>query len=127
MMPIHQGVVEAHTQTLGSRSFNILANHISPGSLLRSTVAGQLRIEIAEALMMLGSHHHVFHASLFGQVRPRARRIQRRPKSNCVRYIFIYRDGLVLHDPFMPLYCAVDAEVNEHAELCSMPPLHSLC
>ena len=125
MMPIHQRIIETDAQTFGARGIDILAHQITTGSLLGRTIVGQLRIEIAEAFMMLGRHHHVLHARAFGQLRPRARGVWDGLEIRRQLLVFTDRDAFVFHHPFVTAERAVEAPVNKHAKLRFVPPLHA--
>ena len=73
MVPVHQGIVEANAQSFGARGLHILADQIPARTLLGRAVVSQLCVEIAEAFMVLGGHHHVFLPGLPGELRPLAR------------------------------------------------------
>src|SRR2546428_1128392 len=74
---------------------------------------------------MLRGHHHVLHAGAPGQLGPRARSIRYRLELR--RQLFIFGDGnaFILHHPLVTPERAVEAPVNEHAELRFVPPFHA--
>ena len=76
VVPIHQGIIKAHAQTFGARRFHEFRHQVAAARLLGSAIVGELRFKIAEALMMLGGHHHVFLAGAFGELRPLARGVR---------------------------------------------------
>ena len=73
MMPVHQRIIEADAQAFGPRRFDIFADHIALGTELDGIVVGELGVPVAEAFMMLGGQHHVFHARRLGELGPFAR------------------------------------------------------
>src|SRR5580698_3315447 len=114
-------------QSFGARCLYVFAHHVTPGALFWRTVARQFCVKVAETLMMLCGKHHVLHASLFSELCPCAGAVEGRLKSGCVLRVWIDGPRLIFHDPLMALDGAVDAEVDKHAELCGVPPLHALC
>src|SRR6202140_3711067 len=91
MMPVHQGVIKAEAQPFGAPSFNVLTREVTAGALLWCAVVGDLRIEISETLVVLGSHHHVFLSGLLRELSPGARGVWFRLKTVCELPVF--RDG----------------------------------
>ena len=70
MVPIHQRIIEAHVHSFTAGGFHELRYQVTAGRLLWRTVVGQLGIEVAEAFVMLGGHHHILHAGRLRQLRP---------------------------------------------------------
>src|SRR6267154_5613347 len=125
MMPIHQRIVKAETQAFRASSFDVFMNEIAAGALLCRAVVGELGVEVAETLVMLGSQHHIFLAGLFGKLGPGASGIWFGLES--LGELLVIGDGnaFVLHDPFVTAEHAVQAPMNEHAEARFVPPLHA--
>src|SRR5712692_8795563 len=101
MVPVHQGVVEAEAQTFRARGFDIFTNEVAAWSLFRSAVVGELGVEVAEAFVMLGSHHHVFLPGLFGELGPSARGIGFWLEALGQLLVFGYGNAFVFHHPFV--------------------------
>ena len=85
-------------------------------------LVGQFRIGVAEALVMLGRHRHVFHPcwlvqpGLFpGNTRPEI-------ELRCQLLVLDNQDGFFLHRPFLPRMLAEKARVDEHPESFCTPP-----
>ena len=125
MMPVHQRVVEAHAEALGARGVDILPHQIPAGTLLGRAVVGQLGVEVAEALMVLGGHHHVFLPGDFSQLGPIASGIRLGLEELGLLLVFRHRNTFLFHRPFVTAEGAVQAPVDEHAEAGFMPPLHA--
>src|SRR5262249_18349003 len=60
MMPVHQRVVEADTQTFGTGCIHKFTYQIAAWTLFSCAVIGELGVPHAETFMVLGGHHHVF-------------------------------------------------------------------
>src|ERR1700686_4225701 len=76
MVPIPQRIVEALAQSFRARGFDVFAGEVAARTLLWRAVVGELCVEVAKAFVMLGGHHHVFLAGLFGELGPGARGIR---------------------------------------------------
>src|SRR5215218_5777022 len=70
MVPIHKGIIEAHSQSLGSGRVDVLPNEITTRRLLWSAIVRGLGIEMTKALVVLGGHHHVLLPRTFSKPRP---------------------------------------------------------
>src|SRR5258708_865225 len=75
VVPIPQGIIKADTQAFGAHRLNIFSYQVATWTLLRSAIVGSLGVEVAEAFVMLGGHHHIFLSGLLGQLGPCARSI----------------------------------------------------
>src|ERR1019366_3499748 len=73
VVPVHQGIVEAHAETFGAGGFDVLLHQVAAGPLLGGVVVGELGVEVAKPFVVLGGHHHIFLAGQVGQVRPPGR------------------------------------------------------
>ena len=70
MVPVDNGVIQAHFQALSPDSVYIFPNQIPACfGVGRFEIRG-LGIPQAEAVMMLGGEHHIFHSGLFGGLWP---------------------------------------------------------
>src|SRR6266478_1160997 len=125
MVPIHQGIVKAEAQAFGARGFDVFTNEIAAGSLFWSAVVGELGVKVAEAFVMLGSHHHVFLPGLFGEPGPSTRGIWFRLEALGELLVFGYGNAFVFHHPFVAAEHAVQAPMDEHAKSRFVPPLHA--
>jgi hypothetical protein len=125
MVPVHQGVVEAHAKTFGADGFDVFLHQVAAGTLLGRAVIGQLGVEVAEAFMVLGGHHHVFLPGDFGQLGPIARGVGFGLEELGLLFVFRHRNAFLFHRPFVAAEGAVQAPVDEHAEAGFMPPLHA--
>src|SRR5690349_21808720 len=101
VMPVHERVIKPNSQTFGARCLYVFAYQIPPWTLLGCVVVRELRIPQAEALVMLGCHYHVLLSGSLGQSREVARRIWLGLELLRERHVFLNRDCLVLHRPFM--------------------------
>ena len=124
VVPIHQGIVKAHAQTLGARRFHELRHQVAAARLLGSAVVGELRFKIAEALVMLGGHHHVFLPGTLSQLGPLARGVRFGRKVLRQKLVLRHGNALDLHRPLVLPDDGVKPPVDEHAESCFVPPLH---
>ncbi len=125
MVPIHQGIVKAEAQAFRAGGFDVFTNEIAAGSLFWGAVFGQLGVEVAEAFVMLGSHHHVFLPGLFGEPGPSTRGIWFRLEALGELLVFGYGNAFVFHHPFVAAEHAVQAPMDEHAKSRFVPPLHA--
>ena len=125
MMPVHQRVVEADAHPLFAGSFHILPDQVPAGTLFGGTIICGFRIEMAEALVMFGGHHHVAHAGFASDFGPFARRVRLRLELLGEGLVFGNRDAFVFHHPFVAGQKAIKAPMNEHAESGFMPPFHA--
>ncbi len=73
VVPVEQGVVEADFETLGAEGFDVFLDQVAPGGCLGGFVVGVLRVEEAEAVVVLGGHDGVLHAGGFGGASPGTR------------------------------------------------------
>src|SRR5256885_3227984 len=124
MMPIHKRVVEPDPQALCARSIHKLSDQIATCSLPRSAVVGEFRVEVAEAFMVLGRHHHILLSGLLGQPSPIARGVWFGIEVLGKLFVLRYGHAFHFHRPLMPPDHAVKSPVDEHSELSCMPPLH---
>ena len=62
VVPIHERIVEAVRQAFGLCGFDIFGDEIAASGLFGCAVVGELGIEVTKAFVMLGGHHHIFHA-----------------------------------------------------------------
>ena len=125
MVPVHQRIVEADAHALGAGGIDVLLDEVAAGALFGRAVIGEFGIEVAEALVVLGGHHHVFLAGSLGQFGPIASGV--RPGLEAFGELFVLGDGnaFVLHDPLVASQDAVQAPVDEHAETGFVPPFHA--
>src|SRR5580658_856479 len=126
MVPVHQGVVKANTKALSASRLHVLPDDVPPRSLLRSAVVSQLRVKVTEPFVVLRGHHHILHSGGLRELCPGTGTIRSRMKVGCVSCVRPDRPRLILHYPLMTPDCAVNAEVDEHPEAGSVPPLRSL-
>src|SRR5207249_3939507 len=103
----------------------VLFNQVPASSLFGGAIIGELAVELAKSLMVLGGHHHVSHTCLLGQLGPCAGGIWFWIKALRERRIFGHRDPFVLHDPLVTAQHAIEAPMDEHAEFGLMPPFHA--
>src|SRR5580704_6281571 len=126
MVPIHQRIVEAHAQPLCAGGVDEFANQISSRPLSRSAVVGELGVEVAETLVMLGGHHHVFLSGTPRQFGPLASGVGAGLKMFCQQLVLRKRNTFHFEGPFMLAHYAVQSPMDENAELGFRPPCHSL-
>src|SRR5258708_29156726 len=93
------------------------------GALFWGAVVGEVGVEIAEAFVMLRSHHHVFLPCLFGELGPGARGIGLRLETFGEWLVIAYRNALVFPHPFVAGEPAVHAPADKHTETRLVPPL----
>ena len=124
-MPVHQGIVETHAESLGTSRLHVFRHQVASRALLRRAVIRQLRIPIAETLVVFSRQHHVFLAGLLGEFCPGAGSIRFGLKLLGELFVFGNGNALLLHRPFVVAVNAVQTPVNEHAEPGRVPPLHA--
>ncbi len=105
---------------------DVLAHQVAARAALDGVVVGLLRVPQAEALVVLGGHHHVLHAGLLGQARPLARRARLGLPRVGQLLVLRDRDALAVHHPLVAAELRVQAPVDEHAEPRLVPPAHAL-
>ena len=125
MVPVHERVVEANAQAFGAGGFNEFADQIAAGPLLHGVVVGELGVPVAEALVVLGGHHHVLLAGALGQARPVARGVGLGMEVLGQDLVLRNGNALVLLGPLVLADDAVEPPVDEHAELGLVPPRHA--
>ena len=124
-MPVHQRVVEADAQAFGASRLDVLLHQVAPAGLFRRAIIRVFRIEQAETLVVLGGHHHVLLPGAFGEPRPLPGDVRLRVEALGELHVLGKRNRLLLQHPLAAAQHAVQAPVNEHAELSLMPPLHA--
>lgn len=105
------------------RGFHVFGNKVAARGLFRGAVVGELGIEVAEAFVMLGGHHHVLHAGRFGELGPRAGSMGLGVELLGQLLVLSNGNAFFFHGPLVASQLAVEAEVNEHAEAGCVPPL----
>jgi len=126
MVPVHEGVIEADFETLSAGGFDELAYEISLRTLLHGVVVSEFGVPHAEAFVVLGGHDHVLLAGTFGESCPLAGGSRFGLKMLREEFILRNGDAFGFHDPLLVADDAVKAPVDEHAELCLLPPSEAL-
>ena len=62
MVPVHQRIVEAEAQAFRACCVDVFPHEIATWAALGRTIVREFGIEVTEALVMLGGHHHVLHS-----------------------------------------------------------------
>ena len=127
VMPVHQRVVEAHAQSLRASRIHKLAHQVAAWPLLGGAVVGQLGVPVAEALMVLGCHHHVLLSRGFGQPRPVPRRVRPGMELLGQQLVLRNRDAFHFLGPLVLAKHRIQSPVNEHPKPGLMPPSHAIC
>ena len=122
VVPVHERVVEADAEAFGAGGFDELADEVAPGALLHGVVVGELGVPHAEAFVVLGGHHHVLLSGAFGEAGPLAGGVGFRREVLGEDFILRNGNALGFHDPLLVADDAVEAPVDEHAELGFAPP-----
>ena len=126
MMPVHIRVVDAQLQSLLAALTRQFFQRIAmPGTRLHDAVVGQFGVEQAEAVVVLGREDHVLHPGSLRKLCPCTREARLRFELPGKLLVLLKRNCLCLHCPFMTAVLAVGTEMNEHSELCRVPPLHA--
>ena len=126
MVPVHQRVVEADLEIELAAGLDVLAHQIASRPALDGVVVGLLRVPQAEALVVLGGHHHVLHPGLLRQGRPLAGgAVFRLPRVGQL-LVLRHRDALAVHHPLVAAQLRVQSPVDEHPEARFLPPADTL-
>ena len=116
MVPVNQRVVKTDPNALGAKSV-----HKFPQQVAARGGVGRLVIRIgavpkAEAFVVLGGQHHVFHAGRFGAARPFFGVEQVRVEMAKVQIVMLFRNFFLGFDPLVARGQAVQPPVDKHAE-----------
>ena len=125
VVPVDQRIVEADFDPLRTESFDILLHKVAPERCLRDLVVGELRVEHAEALVVLRREDAVLHARPLRGLRPLLRVEEVRVVVREIPVIRLVVEILGLFDPLMARRRSVKAEMNEHPEPVVDPPRHA--
>src|SRR5205085_7780686 len=102
-------------KALCARGLDVLAHEVATGALLGRAEVCRLRVEVAEALVMFGRHHHVLLPGAACEARPLARGCGLRLELPGYLCVLGGGDTLHLHHPLVATEHAVEAPVYEHA------------
>ncbi len=126
MVPIDEGIIQAHLQPLGSECIQELPDQIPAAGSVGGLKIGILTIEQAEPVMVLGGEHGVAHARLSRSAGPSARieihGIEFLPQG------FVGFGGHLFGaaHPFPPSRDGVKPPMNEQAKAVVAEPLRAL-
>ena len=116
MVPIDDGIIEADLEPFGAEGVDVFAHEVAMRGRVGRLVIGQLGIEQAEAVVVLGGEHGVFHAGLFGELRPLFRVVIHGIKFVEIGLIGFHGDTLLAAHPFAARRNGVQPPMDEHAE-----------
>jgi len=126
MMPVHQRIIKPDFQPELPARLHIFPHEIPAGLGVGGTVVGQLAVEEAEAVVVLGGENGVFHARLFGDPGPAFRLEIGRVELVEVLLIVLVADLLDAFDPLAPGWDGVQPPVDEHPEAVGEKPAGAL-
>ena len=126
MVPVDDRVVEADLQPLGAERVDVFAHDVAPERRVRRLVVGVLRVEEAEALVVLRREDDVFHAGPLRGPRPFARVEALGVEVLEVVPVPLLGDLGRALEPLVPRRERVEAEVDEHPESVMLPPGEAL-
>lgn len=122
MVPVDQGIIKAHPEPFRPERFHVFLHQIPPRGGIGAFVVGVLGIEHAEAFVVLGGEHGVFHARRLGRLGPGVSVIEIGIEMLKIFLVFFLRNALPAFHPFMPGGQGIQSPMNEHAEPGSGEP-----
>ena len=122
MMPVDQGIVQAHLQTFCTKGIEEFAHQIASRHGGSDVVVGVFAVEQTKSVVMLGSHYGVFHAGFFCNPGPFFGIIGFRLERVHVFPVIVCRNALIALHPLPTGRYGINAEMDEHSESCVTPP-----
>ncbi len=131
--PVHDGVVPAEADALAAAGVGHLAHHVTAQRRGHDVEVGLVRIEEAEAVVVLGGDDQVPHAGALGEAGPGTRVEVGRREVGAEAVVLVERDLGRGADPLGVVGAAVPlagrdgvkAPVDEHAEARLAPPVQA--
>ena len=102
VVPVDQRIVEADLQSLGPARFHEGTDQVATGRGVRRLVVGQVGLEQAEAVVMLGGDDGVLHAGRLGITRPLAGVVEVRVEVVEIRLVIGLGNAFAGLDPLVP-------------------------
>ena len=122
MMPVDQRVVETDVQSLGAESVDILADKVASRRSVRALIIGVLRVEHAEALMMLCREDDILHPRSLGLTRPFLRVVEVGIEVLEVLLVLLLGGALKILHPLMARGKRIESPMDEHTETVMSEP-----
>ena len=116
MVPVDQRIIEADLQALGAEGIHVFLHKVAAGGRVGALVIGIGAVKHAEAFVVLGGEHRIFHAGCLGLARPFAGVVQIGIKVLEVLVVMFLGNAFAHLDPLVARRHGVQAPVDEHAE-----------
>ena len=100
MVPIQQGIIQTHFQPFSPERLHVFPDQVPAAKSVGGFVVGQLAVEQAESIVVLGGKNRVFHPGLPGQGRPNLWVILARIELLEIRLVSFGADALNTAHPF---------------------------
>ncbi len=126
VVPVEQRVIQADADALGAERIEEFPHDVAPERRIRRFPVRQLRVEQAEAVVVLRRQHGVLHAGLLREARPCAGVEIRRVEFVEERRVLRFGDLLHRAHPLAAGRNRIQPPVDEHAEPVVPEPLHPL-
>jgi hypothetical protein len=123
MVPVHEGVVDAYSDSGFASGFNVLTNEIAFGALLDRVEVGELCIKITEPFVVLRRDYHVASAGGLCDFDPLFGESGLWGELAGQTLVFGPGNGFFLDGPLLAAAKAVEAVVDEEAVARFAPPL----
>ena len=121
-VPVEQRIVKTDVQALGAEGVNIFAHQVAARGRVGALIIGILGVPHAEAFVVLGGEHGVFHARGLGLARPFAR-VEQVGIEILEVFVVLFLGNLLAHlDPFVAGRHGIQPPVDEHAEAVVREP-----
>ena len=116
VVPVEQRIIKADPEPLGAESLDEGGDEVASMGRVGRLVLRDRTVPQAEALMVLGGQHHIFHAGGAGAARPLARRVEVGVEMVEIFPVGGGGDLLAVLQPFVPGAQRVEAPMDEQAE-----------
>ena len=126
VVPVDQGVVQAHAQPLGAHRVHEFPHQIASAGRVCALVIRQFRVKQAKAVVMLRCQYDIPHSGLFCPTRPVSWVIGFRSKLPHIALIFLRWHPGSAHIPFAAPWDRVESPMQEHPEPGLLKPLYPL-
>ena len=125
VVPVEQGVIQAHAEALGAHRVHKLPHKIAPTGGVRALIIRQLGIKQAEAVVMLGRQDDILHSGPLCAAGPVSGIVGLCRKFLHITLVLFGGDSGVAHIPFAASGDGIEAPMQEHTKTRILKPLYS--
>ena len=125
VVPVDQGVIQAHAEALGAHRVHKLPHKIAPTGGVRALIIRQLGIKQAEAVVMLGRQDDILHSGPLCAAGPVSGIVGLCRKFLHITLVLFGGDSGVAHIPFAASGDGIEAPMQEHTKTRILKPLYS--